>query len=420
MKILLLTQLFQPEPNHLKGLQFAKHLMACGHHVEVLTGFPNYPEGKIYDGYKIRPLLKEVLDGIPVTRVAMYPSHDGSALRRIMTYLSFALTSAMAGIFLFRKFDIVHVCQGAATLVFPGLCIAWMGRAKLLLDVQDIWPESVSSSGMLRNQFFLSIVRKWADFTYRIADAIVVLSNGYKQAIVSRGGAAEKIHVVYNWSNEWDGTAAAVPLAGQYNFAAVFDQLKEAGKFIVLYAGSMGHVQALEAVLCSADLVQRSDPALHFIFIGGGVEHHRLKTIARTRCLLNVSIFQRVDAGSIGPILAAADALLIHLRIDPLSAMGIPQKTQAYLAAGKPIVMAVDGEAAELVRSAHAGIVCTPEDPSSIAEAVRHLQAMTPADRQVMGDNGRRYYHEEMSFSIGVKKVMKIYAGLYSGVDTHH
>lgn len=408
MRILLIIQLFQPEPSHLKGLAFAKRLVDCGHHVEVLTCFPNYPGGKVYDGYKIRPFQREVLQGIPVTRVAMYPSHDASSFRRFLTYVTFALSATFFGPFLFRRFDIVHVYQGPATLVLPGVVLASAKRAKFVLDVQDIWPESVSSSGMLRNRFLLWVLEIWSKLSYRMADAIIVLSGGYKKTICLRGARSGKVHVIYNWCAEsMEG--------GEPDLPDSFQRLRNAGKSIILFAGTMGRVQALDAVIEAAGLVESTNPMVHFVFVGGGVDVDRLKNIVARKKLSNVSFLPRVEASMMKPIFAGTDALLIHLRKDSLGAIGIPQKTQAYLAAGKPIIMAVDGEAADLVNQANAGIVCTPENPLSIAEAIRELFVMSPDERETLGKNGQRSCRENMSFEIGLRKVTEAYMSALNG-----
>jgi colanic acid biosynthesis glycosyl transferase WcaI len=402
MRILLITPLFQPEPNHLKGLAFVKRLREEGHDVEVLTGFPHYPGGRVYDGYKIRPIQREVREGIPITRVALYPSHDNSALRRFLTYLTFALSATVAGALLFRRYDIVHVCQGPATLVVPGLAVAFVTRAKLVLDIQDIWPESVSSSGMLCSSLLLRILGAWSKFTYRVADAIIVLSYGYKRTICMRGAQRRKVHLVYNWSDESIES-------GQTEAPEYFHCLRSSGKWIILFAGTMGRVQALDAVIDAAELLQSTNGMIHFAFVGGGVDVDRLKSIATKKGLANVSFLPRVEGSVMKSIFSCADALLIHLRRDFLGKIGIPQKTQAYLAAGKPIIMAVNGEAADIVKAANAGIVCTPENPLSIATAIRDLFVLSSSEREELGQNGQRYYRENMSFEIGVRNVTNVY-----------
>jgi colanic acid biosynthesis glycosyl transferase WcaI len=399
VNILLLTQLFQPEPAHLKGLSFAKELVRRGHHVEVLTGFPNYPSGRLYDGYRMRPWAREYLDGIRVTRVAMFPSHDNQPLHRLATYGSLALLATVLGPFLFdlRRFDVVHVYQGPITLVLPAVAFQLMARVPYVLDAEDLWPDSAESAGMLRSSWARRLVDRWCRMSYRRAGRIIVPTHGFKRALVERGVPEAKVTVVFHWSDEEamrEGELCAPPAA----------LAEEDGAFTVVYAGTMGPVQALEAVVEAAALL-RDRPDVRFLFVGDGVETPKLEKLVASQGIDNVRFLPRQAPQDVVPILAGADALLVHLKDDALTRMSIPQKTQAYMAAGRPIVMAVAGEASEVVREAEAGVVCQPADPASIAGAVRRL-ADTPAyEREDMGRRARKFYEERFGFSTGVGRV---------------
>ena len=401
MRILLLTQLFQPEPNHLKGLAFAEELMKSGHEVEVLTGFPNYPGGQVYPGYKIRWFCREELHGVPIVRVAHYPSHDRSGLRRFASYTSFALVAGLFGCLLVKRPDVVHVYQGPATLVLPALLLRRMFRAPFVLDIQDVWPDSVIASGMLKLSWLLHLINMWCSLSYKLAGKIIVLSNGYKTLLVKKGVPEDKIEVVYNWCDENQ-------IINPSNQQAVRDKFGIGDHFNVVFAGTMGKVQALEAVIRAAGILQDEQPRIRFLFIGGGVEVEQLKALVSDCGLTNVGFIPRQPAHEIGGFLAIADVLLIHLKHDPLGLIGIPQKTQAYMAAGKPILMAVRGEAAQLVEQAGAGLTCEPENPRSIADALMQLFAMTPVERAHLGENGRRFYEDNLAFDKGMGRMLSV------------
>lgn len=408
MNILLLTQLFQPEPAHLRGLSFAKELSRRGHHVEVLTGFPNYPTGRLYDGYRMRPWEREYIDGIRVTRVAVYPSHDDQALHRIANYASLAVLATVLGPALLDlgKFDVVHVYEGPITLVLPALAFRVIGRVPYVLDVVDLWPESAESSGMLRSAWALKLVDRWCRLSYRWAGRIIVPTEGFKRALVERGVPHAKVEVVYNWCDEDNMRSAS---------RAHFDQAPAAdGTFTVVYAGAMGAVQALGSVVDAAELLaDRAD--VRFLFVGDGVETNKLQQLVASRGLANVRFLPRQSPQDVVPILEGADALLVHLKDDALTRISIPQKTQAYMAAGRPVILAVAGEASEVVQRAEAGVVCRPGDPASIAEAVRRLADTPPHERDRMGRNGRKFYEEWFGFSSGVGRVEAVLGA--GGVD---
>jgi glycosyltransferase involved in cell wall biosynthesis len=197
MRILMLTQWFDPEPTF-KGLTFAKALRERGHEVEILTGFPNYPGGKVYPGYRIRPFQREVMEGIPVIRVPLYPSHDNSAIRRVANYATFALSAAAIGTAAVKPADVMYVYHPPATVAFPAMLIGSIRRIPFVYDIQDLWPDTLGATGMVNNKSLLKMVGRWCRWTYRAAARIVVLSPGFKELLVARGVPREKIEVIYN------------------------------------------------------------------------------------------------------------------------------------------------------------------------------------------------------------------------------
>jgi glycosyltransferase involved in cell wall biosynthesis len=402
VKILLLTQWFDPEPTF-KGMLFARELRARGHDVEVLTGFPNYPGGRVYPGYRIRPWVREHIDGISVIRVALYPSHDKSALGRVLNYVSFAISAAFIGSLLIRKPDVVYVYHPPATIGLAALAIGLLRRAAFVFDVCDLWPDSVATSGMLSIRGALAPLGRWCNLVYRRARHIVVISPGFKQQLVLRGVAADKIDVIYNWCDE----TAIGPRGADPELAS---RLGLAGRFNVMFAGTMGTAQALDAVLEAAALCSETLPNVQFVLVGGGVERDRLEKKAADLGLRNVRFLPRQPISAMGSVLELADVLLVHLKADPLFSITIPSKTQAYMAAGKPVLMAVRGDAAQLVTQSGGGLVCEPENAASIADAVAQFAGMRPEERQSMGEAGKRFYDEQLSLKAGVGKFEALFA----------
>lgn len=393
MRILLLTQWFQPEP-FFKGLPFAKALRARGHEVEVLTGFPNYPGGKFYPGYNLRVWLRETIDGIRVNRVVLYPSHDQSGLHRILNYLSFALACLCVGPWLVRKPDIIYV-YNLITLCPMAFFFRRLLGCKVILDVQDLWPDSVIRSGMLSHvgaQHLLSAVCHWI---YRRADWLTVLSPGFKLALEARGVSPDKVEVIYNWFDE----SAQGPTAADQRLA---QELGLVGRFNVLFAGTMGLMQSLDTVLDAAKLCADSVPQAQFVLMGGGTDRLRLETKAMEMGLANVRFLSPQPPQEMRKFYALADALLVHLKNDPLFRITIPSKTQAYLFMGKPIIMAMQGDAAELVMRAGAGVICAPQDARGLSNAVLKLAGMTPEDRERLGNAGATFYAANLSMKSGV------------------
>jgi glycosyltransferase involved in cell wall biosynthesis len=401
MRILLVSQWFTPEPIF-KGLPFAKALRDRGHEVQVLTGFPNYPEGKLYAGYRQRLLQRETMEGIPVLRVPLYPSHDASAGRRMANYASFAVTSASIGVLAVKPADVMYVYHPPATVALPAMVIGWTRRIPFVYDIQDLWPDTLDATGMVNSNSLHKMVDWWCRWTYRAAAKIVVLSPGFKTKLVERGVPPDKIEVIYNWSEE--GQIGKGP-----RNEALARELGLAGRFNIVFAGTMGKAQALDAVLVAAESVGRKVPAVQFVFIGGGIEVERLRRIAGEKGLPNVLFLPRRPFSEIGEILHLADVLLVHLKDDPLFRITIPSKIQVYLAIGRPILAGVCGDAADLVQRAGAGLVCTPENARSIADAVETLFNMPKARLEEMGKNGRSLYHRELAMDIGVGKFEEVF-----------
>lgn len=391
-RLILLTQWFDPEPTF-KGLLFAKALAAHGYDVEVVTGFPNYPGGKLYPGYRIRLCHRSHADGIAVTRLALYPSHDKGVLGRIANYVSFFLTAMTYLGFVARRADVVYAYHPPLTVGLAAALAKLIRRTPTVIDMQDMWPDTLAATGMIGNRRLLAIISWLCDWLYRRVTHIVVLSPGFKRLLIERSVPAAMITVIPNWAD-----AAAVARTD----AATPKAMVASGRFRVLFAGNMGRAQALATVLDAAAQLAASHPEVEFVMLGGGLEVPDLRAAAAERSLSNVTFLPPVPMAEVGAYLQAADALLVHLRDDPLFAITIPSKTQAYLAAGKPIIMAVTGDAADMVTASGGGLVIPPENAEALAEAVRQLAAMSSAEHAAMGTRGRAYYKAELSIERGV------------------
>lgn len=400
MRILFLTQWCQPEP-FFKGIPFAKKLKSRGHDVEILTGFPNYPGGKLYPGYKIRLFKREIIDDIPVNRVALYPSHDKSGFRRILNYMSFAFSAAFIGQFLVKKPDVIYV-YNLVTLDLAAQLLKKRYDCPVIYDIQDIWPDSVSDSGMMKHSALLKILSRWCRSVYCRASHIVTLSPGFKTELVKRGMPEKNISVIYNWADESNITFAK---GDEEEFTDFWNK----DDFVVMFAGTMGVMQGLDSVLDAAEKLVNAEPRIIFVFVGGGIERDRLKRNAVERGLHNVVFMERQPPEKINAFLQKADVLLVTLKDTPLFRITVPSKIQAYMANGKPILLGVKGNSADIIRKSKGGIVVKPEDPEAIAQGVLKLYEMSEEERKVMGNNAKKYYQEYLSMNAGVSSFEEIF-----------
>jgi colanic acid biosynthesis glycosyl transferase WcaI len=402
MRILLFSQWFDPEPTF-KGLVFARELVRQGYDIEFVTGFPNYPGGKLYTGFKIKLIQRECIDGVHITRLPLYPSHDNSSIKRIINYVSFAFAALVYGLFIAKRADVMYAYHPPLTVGIAASFISWVRGIPLVYDIQDMWPDTLRATGMLRNNQALAFVGLVCRWVYKRADHLVVLSPGFARFLVQRGVPEGKVEVIYNWANE---SVLMHPLQkGLYPFVRLTN-------FKVMFAGNMGKAQALDSVLEAAVILQERGSRASFVMVGGGLEVERLKVRVHHLRLENVVFLPSVPMSEVGALLALADVLLVHLRKDPLFEVTIPSKTQAFMCVGKPLLMAVNGDAADLVIRARCGITVEPENPQQLADKVDAFAAMPIIELKNMGENASRFYRENLSLQVGVSKFASVFQRL--------
>lgn len=399
-RIIILTQWFDPEPTF-KGIVFARELVRKGFDVEVITGFPNYPGGKLYPGYRVKPFQREIIDGVTVTRLPLYPDHSQSTYRRILNYASFAASSLIYGLFFAKRADVIYAYHPPLTVGVVAALLRLLRRMPVVYDIQDMWPDTLKATGMLNNERLLKLIGWLCRWVYRRVDHIAVLSPGFKRLLIERGVSEDKIDVIYNWADEQSlaqPTGILPPgFPGPENFR-------------VLFAGNMGRAQALGTVLEAAQVLERLHKKISFVLVGGGIEVSNLQRQAADMRLSNVYFFPPVPMNEIGTLLSSADLLLVHLRKDPLFQITIPSKTQAYMAVGKPILMGVDGDAAELVATAKAGLTFSSENADQLAQQVIILSEQTKESISSLGTNARAFYVENLSINKGVERFATIFS----------
>jgi glycosyltransferase involved in cell wall biosynthesis len=383
MRILIVSQYYDPDPIS-KPSEVALGLTQRGHEVFVLCGLPNYPSGKLAPGYRVRPLRRERRDGIPVFRVAEIPYHGSSVIRRLLNYGSFLGSALFFGIFLPRP-DVIYVWHPPLT---NGIAAWWVGfvhRVPFVLDVQDIWPDEGLLAGLIHEGRLVVFFRKLEKWVYRRAAKVLVVTEGAMHDLASKGVLPGKVQVLPNWI---DPLWLADPTPEQVVQAQAL--LQGAGRFIVTFAGNLGYAQGLDTVLRAAQHL-RAHPNVAFRFIGEGAAEPELRELATDLRLDNVEFLGRRPPAETAALLRASDALLVHLRNGPAAGVILPTKTLAYLAAGRPILMAMEGEAATVVAASRSGISVPSEDPAALAEAVLKLTRATAEDLARMGANGRAY-----------------------------
>lgn len=309
MRILILTQNYYPEPDQKMHI-LAKELLRIGHDVKVITGFPNYPQGKIYPSYRQRIVQKEVIEGISLIRLPLYPDKSKSVMKRSLNYLSFPFSAALLGPLLCGPADVMLVYHPPVTLGIPAWVISAIRRVPFIYEIQDMWPETLTATGMMSNAFLLKTLEILGNLTYRRASAITVISPGFKRNLVFKGIDSGKIRVFYNWAYEGEISPAEKDMDYAERYGLV-------DRFNIIYAGNLGPAQGLNNVVDAAVLLT-DIKNLQFVLVGGGINLEEVKKQVKVRNLRNVMLLPRVPIERMPGIYALADALMIHLSDDPL------------------------------------------------------------------------------------------------------
>ena len=384
MRIIVVTHYFPPETGapQARLSALAADWAANGDQVTVLTGMPNHPTGVIPPGYRGAIRRRERRDGYRVLRTWLYATPNEGVARKTLGHLSFMVSSVLLGGWASGPADVVVVSSPTFFSIGAGSLLARLKRARLVVEVRDLWPAIFTELGVLTNRPLIRLLERLELAAYAAADTVIVVSDGFRANLLARGVPAAKVHTIRNGvrPGDFDPGAPADPGRRARLGAGPGDTL-------VLYAGTHGIAQGLTSV---ADAAARlTADAIRFAFVGEGADKQRLRQRVSKLGLQNVTLLPGVPHEQVPALLAAADICLVPLRDVPLFSSFIPSKMFEYLAAGKPVVGSVTGEAAQILREAGAWVV-PPADSEALADAIKALAA-DPRRRQAMGQKGRRY-----------------------------
>lgn len=377
MKILVVSQYFWPENFRINDLVL--ELVKRGHEVTVLTGHPNYPEGKIFPEFKSNAESYGDYGGARVVRVPLFPRGVGS-LRLMLNYLSFALSASVLGPWKLRgkTFDVIFVCQlSPVTVGIPAAILRKLKSAPIVFWILDLWPESLRAVGVVRSPILLKGVGFLVSFIYRHCDLILAQSKSFIPEIKNYCSSNRWIEYFPSWSESVFDFATTIP-APEVPVAS--------GVFSVMFAGNIGDAQDFPAILQAAEVL-RNDRRIRWLVVGDGRAAAWVRREVETRGLTDsVLLLGRYPLERMPSFYMHADALLVSLRDEPIFSMTIPGKLQSYLAAGKPVLAMLNGEGSDIVRSSGAGLACAAGDGRALAEAVLKLATMSAEDRKIMGN----------------------------------
>jgi len=378
VRILVLTQYFWPESFRINDV--AEGLASRGHQVTVYTGLPNYPTGRFFDGYGFLGPFNQKFRQTEVRRVPLLPRGGGGPIRLALNYLSHAFMATLLAPFQ-KKCDVILVFEPSPmTIGIPARVLRALKGAPLVFWVQDLWPESLSATGAVRSRAVLALVDRLIKWIYRGCDRVLVQSEAFIPSVEAHGVPRERIHYLPNSAEAF------------YRKVSVEKSDLPEG-FRVLYAGNIGAAQDFPTILRAAELL-RDETRIRWIIVGDGRMRAWVESEVKNRKLGNVTLLGQRPPEEMPRLFAQADVLLATLRREPIFAYTIPSKIQSYIACGRPVVAALEGEGSRIIREAAAGWTVTPEDPQALAEAVRSASRLSKAELDAMGGRGEAWFRQ--------------------------
>ena len=385
MRILFFSHYFPPEGNAPASRTFAhcRRWVAAGHDVTVVTSAPNHPRGVLYPGYRNRLRQVEDWEGIRVVRVVTYLAANAGTWRRTLNYVSFMLSAVVLGSFE-RRPDVVLATSPQFFCGWAGVLVAWLRRRPLVLEIRDLWPESIAAVEAIRSRLVMGLLAKLELAMYRAAARIVTVGEGYRRRLLQRGADEARLSVVMNGVDD----ELFFPRPPD---PALTERLGIAGRFVVTYCGVIGMAHDLDVVLRAAERLRvRSDDRVVFLLVGDGARLDELRSHAERAGLHNVLFTGNVPKRYVPELLALSDVCLVHLRAAEAFTAVMPSKIFEAAAMAKPVILGVRGFAADFVESAQCGLCVAPGDDGQLVQAVDRL-SRDEALRERLGRAGREH-----------------------------
>jgi len=373
--------------------ELSRHWVNAGHDVTVLTGFPNHPDGVLRPEYRkhfCRGVFREQIDGVKVVRSWLLPFPNRKPYERMLNYGSFCISAGVVGTFLDRP-DVVIATSPQLLVGLSGWWVAKRKRMPFVLEVRDLWPESLAAVGVgKKNSFLHRALSTVAGFLYAKADHVVVVSPAFRGHLVRHWQVqTEKISIIQN------GVETKL-FSPQTSDTDLRKALSAEGKFVVSFIGTLGLAHGLETLIAAAEVLRRSHPDILFLLIGEGADRERILAMAAAKKLTNICYLSQQPRETIPNYICASDACLVLLKNSDVFETVIPTKMLEFMSCGRPVILGVNGQAREILERSQAGIYVEPENPLALCDAILKLREQ-PDLRESMGRNGRKYIVQNLS-----------------------
>ena len=388
-----IAQYFTPEP-YLKDIDFIKKLKDKGWNPVVITGFPNYPIGEIYDGYQNKFFAEEILDGIKVIRVYTYADHSLSGVKRALNYFVFGFFAALAILKYGKKESFYYILQSSPFVVFCAWTVKlFKPKSKTLLDIQDVFPENIRVSGFIKSKKIIDLLDFVLDHSYyKVFDLFVTVSESFRKIVSTKNISLDHILTLYNWS---------MVEKNQNEVSEIFNF--ETKGFNIVYAGNIGVHQGLSKLSEGIMNATKKNAEVFFHFFGDGTDFDELKKNVEGNN--QIILHGRVSSDEIGKYLEVADALFLHLIKDPIYECIIPSKLQAYIEVGKPLLAGIEGEARSFVTENYLGESFESENISAFEQATMNIANYSEKNKEEIKQRSLNLYREKFSRQSGADKL---------------
>ena len=399
MHILLVSPHFYPE--NFKCNDVAFELAKKGHSVTVLSDIPNYPQGHFFKGYGIFKRRVEEVNGVKIIRALVIPRGNGSGIRLMLNYLSFAFFASIDALFFaFKyKFDAILVHETSPiTVGIPALIVKKIQRIPFYFWVLDLWPESLSAAGGINNKYILGLFASIARMLYRNSTKILISSQGFRSSILEKGNFAEKIEYFPNWAED------TFTQVNQSEFS--IPTLPQG--FKIMFAGNIGEAQDFDHILKAALLLKDYND-IHFVLVGDGRKKQWIENFVQENNLLDtVHLLGRYPLEMMPSFFKQADVMLLPLKDNLIFNLTVPAKLQAYMASSKPVVGMINGEAQVLIEKSQCGLCCSAGESEKLKENILSLYKLSQNELNTLGENGFKYFTAHFTKDVCLRHLLQL------------
>jgi glycosyltransferase involved in cell wall biosynthesis len=400
VKILIISQYFWPENFKINDL--ALGLKERGNEVTILTGKPNYPDGKFYPGYNFINRKVEYYQGIKVIRSPLIRRGNCSGVRLFINYISFAIFASFAAVFrLSKTADAIFVYEPSPiTVGIPALVYKYFSRAPIYFWIQDLWPESLIAAGDVKSKLILKLTDRLVRLIYRKSEVIFISSKSFKHSITEKGVDSEKIYYLPNWAEDIYNE----PVDRDKDIAGL---LPSKG-FKIMFAGNIGESQDFESIVNAAEKTSGYDD-IHWIIVGDGRKKSWIEQEIRLKKMNNIHLIGRHPMRMMPSFFREADVMLVSLKDEPIFSLTVPAKIQTYLACGKPILAMINGEGADVIRESKSGYAVNAGDFNALADRVIEMYNMPKTNLDIMAKASKEFYLNNFNSKDLIDKLMSVF-----------